>query len=163
RTLIYWRPRAVVILDRVVLTDPSAGVAFAFHSTVEPLRAGPRTSIGVGDSRLDLTTVEPSHPQIQGVRQPTSPPARPHRPADPGATNRRPGGDRWGEWKSPVGRAQRIVNFYTSLAGPLARPRRRPRSGWSAGGCGASRCGVTRSCLLRAPRAAARPCPPVRA
>src|SRR5262249_6146311 len=83
RTLIYWRPRAVVILDRVVLTDPSAGVAFAFHSTVEPLRAGPRTSIGVGDSRLDLTTVEPSHPQIQVVRQPTSPHAGPHRQDDP--------------------------------------------------------------------------------
>jgi hypothetical protein len=71
RTFVFLRPSALVVDDRVVLERPEYDVTWAAHVTVAPRIAGAVISAVVGQSRVDIRTLEPDGAQADAVREPT--------------------------------------------------------------------------------------------
>ena len=79
RTFVYVRPSLVVMEDRVLLEEPSYGVTWAAHTTVEPTVTGDVVSAVVGQSRVDVRALLPAARQIQILREPAGSGKGPHR------------------------------------------------------------------------------------
>jgi hypothetical protein len=120
RTFVYVRPSLLVIDDRVLLEKGKDGVVWAAHVTKAPAIAGNLASVAIGQSRVDVRTLEPSDARMSFVREPNGSGDGPHR------TNKN-----WGPmWRievaSPRGAAERgFLHFITvDAAGAAAPPSR---------------------------------------
>lgn len=71
RSFVYVRPALVVVDDQVLLTSPDYGVVWAAHATREPTLAGDLASVVVGESRVDVRTIEPASATRAAPREPT--------------------------------------------------------------------------------------------
>jgi hypothetical protein len=71
RSFVYVRPALLVIDDQVLLTSPDYGVVWAAHATREPVLAGDLASVVVGESRVDIRTIEPASATRAAPREPT--------------------------------------------------------------------------------------------
>jgi hypothetical protein len=71
RTFVYVRPSLIVIHDHVALERGSYGVVWAAHVTSPPAIAGSLASALVGQSRVDVRTLEPQDAQWRAPREPT--------------------------------------------------------------------------------------------
>jgi hypothetical protein len=124
RTFVYVRPALVVIDDRVSLDKGKDGVVWAAHVTKAPTIAGNLASAVIGQSRVDIRTLEPADSRPSFVREPNGSGDGPHR------TNKN-----WGPmWRievaSPRGSADRgFMHFITVDAAGAAPPPSRLLSG----------------------------------
>lgn len=71
RSFVYVRPALLVIDDQVLLTSPDYGVTWTAHSTHPPTLAGDLASVVLGDSRVDVRTIEPASATRAAPREPT--------------------------------------------------------------------------------------------
>ncbi|HEY7956981.1 MAG TPA: heparinase II/III family protein [Polyangia bacterium] len=83
RTLVFVRPKAVVIDDRLALEDKKYGVTWTAHFTVAPEQKGAHASAVVGGSRVDVTTLWPAGAQATVHKEPTVKADTPYRIDDP--------------------------------------------------------------------------------
>jgi len=130
RTFAFVRPSLLVIDDRVVLDRPEYDVVWAAHVTTNPVVAGRLTSAIVGQSRVDIRTLEPENAEGSAVREPTPSGDGPHR-AD------RPWGPMWRiEIASPRGTRERgFLQFITIDRANATPPAARGLSGAGMRGC----------------------------
>jgi hypothetical protein len=117
RTLVFVRPRALVIDDRLTLTDGNSRASWAAHTTVAPDVQGSRASARVGASRVDLVTLEPAGAVATARKEPTPTGDGPYRANVP-----------WGPmWRlevaSPAGApARRFLHVVAAAAAAEAPP-----------------------------------------
>ncbi|HTM44853.1 MAG TPA: alginate lyase family protein [Polyangiaceae bacterium] len=121
RSFVFVRPSLLVIDDRVTTNSPETAVTWAAHVTKLPAIASDLASAVVGQSRVDIRTIEPSgaHPLVR--REPT--------PSGEGSHRlNQPWGPMWRiEVTSPVKRRERsFLHFITAgpanAQAPLALP-----------------------------------------
>jgi hypothetical protein len=71
RSLIFVRPSLLVLDDQVVVDSSDYGVVWAAHVTQSPKLDGAQASAVVGESRVELRTLEPEHASWVALREPT--------------------------------------------------------------------------------------------
>jgi hypothetical protein len=71
RTFAFLRPSLLVLDDRVMLERPEYDVTWAAHVTTNPTVAGGLASAVVGESRVDIRTLEPENAEGVAKREPT--------------------------------------------------------------------------------------------
>lgn len=71
RQFVFVRPQLLVIDDQVQLTSADYGVVWAAHLTREPTLAGDLASAVIGESRVDVRTLEPAGATRAAPREPT--------------------------------------------------------------------------------------------
>jgi hypothetical protein len=130
RTLAFLRPSLLVLDDRVVLERPEYGVTWAAHVTNNPTVAGAVVSAVVGQSRVDIRTLEPENVEGVAVREPSPSGEGSHR-AD------HPWGPMWRvEVASPRGSRDRgFLQFITVDRANAAAPVAQRLSGERMRGC----------------------------
>jgi hypothetical protein len=123
RSLIFVRPSLLVLDDRVVLDSPDYGVVWAAHVTQNPKLDGAQASAVVGESRVELRTLEPERVSLAALREPT--------PSGEGSHRlNQPWGPMWRiEASSPRGERERsflhVINALAATAPPAAVQRLR--------------------------------------
>jgi hypothetical protein len=130
RTFAFLRPSLLVLDDRVVLERPEYGVTWAAHVTNNPTVAGALVSAVVGQSRVDIRTLEPENVEGVAVREPSPSGEGSHR-AD------HPWGPMWRvEVASPRGSRDRgFLQFITVDRANAAAPVAQRLSGERMRGC----------------------------
>jgi hypothetical protein len=130
RTFAFVRPSLLVIDDRVVLDRPEYDVVWAAHVTTNPVVVGGLASAIVGQSRVDIRTLEPENAEGSAVREPTPSGDGPHRA-------NRPWGPMWRiEVASPRGSRERgFLQFITVDRASVTPPAARGLSGVGMRGC----------------------------
>jgi hypothetical protein len=130
RTFVFLRPSLLVVDDRVVLERPEYDVTWAAHVTTAPRISGAVVSALVGQSRVDIRTLEPESTEGNAVREPTPSGEGSHR-AD------HPWGPMWRiEVPSPRGARERgFLQFITVDRADAAPPASRRLSGEGIRGC----------------------------
>jgi hypothetical protein len=130
RTFAFLRPSLLVLDDRVVLERPEYAVTWAAHLTTSPKVVGALASAVVGQSRVDIRTLEPDNAEGVAVREPTPSGEGSHRANHP-----------WGPmWRvevpSPHGARERgFLQFITVDRAKAAVPVSRRVSGEGMRGC----------------------------
>lgn len=71
RSFVFVRPQLLVIDDEVVLTSPDYGLVWAAHVTQPPTLAVELASVVVGESRVDVRTIELAGASRSAPREPT--------------------------------------------------------------------------------------------
>ena len=71
RSFVFVRPSLLVIDDRVLLTSPEYAVTWAAHVTQSPKLDGDVASVVVGESRVDIQTIDPPHAARAALHEPT--------------------------------------------------------------------------------------------
>lgn len=71
RSFVFVRPRVLVVDDQITLTKADYGAVWAAHMTANPSLSGDRASVVVGESRVDIQTVEPASAAHTAPREPT--------------------------------------------------------------------------------------------
>jgi hypothetical protein len=71
RSFVFVRPSLLVVSDDVVLERSSYGVTWAAHLTRAPVLNGDLASAVVGESRVDVRTLEPREARRSAPREPT--------------------------------------------------------------------------------------------
>jgi hypothetical protein len=71
RSWVFVRPSLLVIDDRVLLESADYGVTWAAHLTRNPKLDGAQASAVIGESRVELRTLEPEHVALAAPREPT--------------------------------------------------------------------------------------------
>lgn len=71
RSFVFVRPGLLVIDDQLTLSSPDYGAVWAAHLTVNPTLAGDVASAVIGESRLDVQTIEPAAAAHSAPREPT--------------------------------------------------------------------------------------------
>ncbi len=130
RTFVFLRPSLLVLDDRVVLEGPDYDVTWAAHVMTNPTIAGALVSAIVGQSRVDIRTLEPENAEGVAVREPSPSGEGSHR-AD------HPWGPMWRvEVPSPRGTRNRgFLQFITVDRAQAAAPAARRVSGEGMRGC----------------------------
>jgi Heparinase II/III-like protein len=124
RTFVFVRPNLLVLQDSVVLDRPEYDVAWAAHVTTTPTVSGALASAVVGQSRVDIRTLEPENAEAVAMREPTPSGEGAHR-AD------RPWGPMW-RIQVPSARGtveRRFLQFITVAAAGTETPPARRVSG----------------------------------
>jgi hypothetical protein len=113
RTFVFVRPSLLVLDDRVEVDAPDVKVVWAAHLTHAPTLDGDLASAVVGNSRVDVRTLEPAGASHTAPREPTPSGEGSHRA-------NKPWGPMWRlEIESPVGGRSR--GFLQAIsAGPAA-------------------------------------------
>jgi hypothetical protein len=83
RTFVYVRPSLLVVHDRVNLEQEADGATWAAHMTTPPVLAGDLASATVGQSRVDIRTIEPQDAERAALHEPTPSGEGPHRQNHP--------------------------------------------------------------------------------
>jgi hypothetical protein len=130
RTFAFVRPSLLVMDDRVVLESPGYDVTWAAHVTSPPKVLGALATAIVGQSRVDIQTLEPVAAEGVARREPTPSGEGSHR-AD------HPWGPMWRiEIPSPRGARERgFLEFITVDRADASAPQARRLSGDSMRGC----------------------------
>jgi hypothetical protein len=71
RSFVYVRPSLLVIADDIALERADTGVTWAAHLTRAPTLAGDLASAVIGESRVDVRTLEPREARRAAPREPT--------------------------------------------------------------------------------------------
>jgi hypothetical protein len=118
RSWVFVRPPLLVIDDRVLLENGDYGVVWAAHLTQNPKLDGAQASAVIGDSRVELRTLEPERVSLTAPREPTPSGEGSHRLNQP-----------WGPmWRleavSPRGERERsflhVISALPATAPPVA-------------------------------------------
>jgi hypothetical protein len=130
RTFVFVRPSLLVLDDRITLERPEYDVTWAAHVTTVPRVSGALVSAVVGQSRVDIRTLEPENAEGVALREPTPSGEGSHR-AD------HPWGPMWRiEIRSPRGARERgFLQFITVDRADAAPPAARRVSGEGMRGC----------------------------
>jgi hypothetical protein len=130
RTFVFVRPSLLVLDDWVVLERPEYDVTWAAHVTTNPKMAGSLASAIVGESRVDIRTIEPENAEGVALREPTPSGEGSHR-------SDHPWGPMWRiEIPSPRGSLERgFLQFITVDRAKAAAPQARRVSGEGMRGC----------------------------
>jgi Heparinase II/III-like protein len=130
RTFAFVRPSLLVLDDRIILERPEYDVTWAAHVTTAPKISGALASAVVGQSRVDIRTLEPESAEGVSLREPTPSGEGSHR-AD------HPWGPMWRiEISSPRGARERgFLQFITVDRASSAAPTARRVSGEGMRGC----------------------------
>jgi hypothetical protein len=130
RTFAFLRPSLLVLDDRVVLERPEYDVTWAAHVTTNPRVVGALASAVVGQSRVDIRTLEPESGEGVVVREPSPSGEGSHRADHP-----------WGPmWRVEVPsqrgtRDRGFLQFITVDRAEAAAPAARRVSGEGMRGC----------------------------
>jgi hypothetical protein len=130
RTFVFLRPSLLVLDDRVLLERPEYDVTWAAHVTTNPKVVGALASAIVGQSRVDIRTLEPENAEGVAVREPSASGEGSHRA-------NHPWGPMWRiEVRSPRGSRDRgFLQFITVNRAQAAAPTARRVSGEGMRGC----------------------------
>jgi hypothetical protein len=147
RTFAFVRPSLLVLDDRVVLDRPEYDVTWVAHVTTNPRVVGALASAVVGQSRVDIRTLEPESVESSAVREPTPSGEGSHR-AD------HPWGPMWRvEVPSPRGTRERgFLQFITVDRAKAAAPQARRVAGEGMRGCVGTVEGRTMAVLFTDPK-----------
>ena len=116
RSFVYVRPSLLVLDDRVELDSADDGVTWAAHLTRAPALDGDLASAVIGNSRVDVRTLEPRSALRTAPREPTPSGEGSHRA-------NKPWGPMWRlEVQSPRGERRRGFLHVVSAAASTARP-----------------------------------------
>lgn len=147
RSLIYVRPSLLVLDDRVLLDSADYDVVWAAHVTQNPKLDGAQASAVVGESRVELRTLEPEPASLSAPREPT--------PSGEGSHRlNQPWGPMWRiEVASPRGERERsflhVIHALPASAPPAAVQR---LSGEGLRGAGARSEGRSVAVLFAGPK-----------